>query len=271
MTKLCIFCKKDSSGSRSVEHILPESLGNKEHTLPPGVVCDACNNYFASNIERPVLESQHFVTARFNALIPNKRGKMPLLPAMLMPVTPRSGARYSYPAEVTRGANGDFYMEAEPAAAGEIASGVINRLIIPASGEKPQRDIFARFLAKVAVECMALRTLANAPEQLPKFIDDKQIASLSGYARYGNCCVLWPFTERRIYSPDRLFREDAEDYEVLHEWTFLFTDKGEMYFVMAILGIEYTMNMGGPDVEGYGDWLRENDGRSPLYPGGLAD
>ena len=80
--------------------------------LPPGVVCDACNNYFASNIERPVLESQHFVTARFNALIPNKRGKMPLLPAMLMPVTPRSGARYSYPAEVTRGANGDFYMEA---------------------------------------------------------------------------------------------------------------------------------------------------------------
>ena len=143
---------------------------------------------------------------------------------------------------------------------------MINRLIIPASGEKPQRDIFARFLAKVAVECMALRTLANAPEQLPKFIDDKQIASLSGYARYGNCCVLWPFTERRIYSPDRLFREDAEDYEVLHEWTFLFTDKGEMYFVMAILGIEYTMNMGGPDVEGYGDWLRENDGRSPLTP-----
>ncbi|HET8891812.1 MAG TPA: HNH endonuclease [Candidatus Angelobacter sp.] len=31
MTKRCIFCKNDSSGSRSIEHILPESLGNKEH------------------------------------------------------------------------------------------------------------------------------------------------------------------------------------------------------------------------------------------------
>ena len=34
----CIFCKKDSSNSRSVEHIPPESLSNEEHTLPAGIV-----------------------------------------------------------------------------------------------------------------------------------------------------------------------------------------------------------------------------------------
>jgi len=265
MTKLCIFCKKDSAGSRSVEHILPESLGNKEHTLPAGVVCDACNNYFASGIEQPVLESGYFVTARFNALIPNKREKMPLLPAMLLPVTRRGGELYAYRAEVTRGASGDFYMDAEPTAEGGIVSGEIRRLIIPASGAKPQPDIFARFVAKVAMECMALRMLENAPEQLPEFIDDKQIGSLAGYARYGKYGVLWPYSERRVYTTDRLFRENAEEYEVLHEWTFLHTDKGEMYFVMAILGIEYAMNLGGPDVEGYEAWLRENHDRSPLY------
>lgn len=40
----CIFCHKDSSNSKSIEHIIPESLGNKEHILPNGYVCDICNN-----------------------------------------------------------------------------------------------------------------------------------------------------------------------------------------------------------------------------------
>jgi len=34
----CIFCHKDSSTSKSVEHIIPESLGNKHHFLPKGYV-----------------------------------------------------------------------------------------------------------------------------------------------------------------------------------------------------------------------------------------
>lgn len=36
----CIFCKCDSTNSKSVEHIIPESLGNKSHILRPGIVCD---------------------------------------------------------------------------------------------------------------------------------------------------------------------------------------------------------------------------------------
>ncbi len=34
----CIFCKTDSDSSRSVEHIIPESLGNTDYVLPPGCV-----------------------------------------------------------------------------------------------------------------------------------------------------------------------------------------------------------------------------------------
>lgn len=52
----CIFCKEESSNSRSIEHIIPESLGNKDHVLPPGIVCDKCNNYFARKIEKKILE-----------------------------------------------------------------------------------------------------------------------------------------------------------------------------------------------------------------------
>ena len=48
----CIFCHKDVSISKSVEHIIPESLGNKSHVLPKGYVCDECNNYFARKVEK---------------------------------------------------------------------------------------------------------------------------------------------------------------------------------------------------------------------------
>ena len=53
----CLFCKADSSASRSREHIVPESLGNTEHVLEPGIVCDRCNNYFARNVEEPILKA----------------------------------------------------------------------------------------------------------------------------------------------------------------------------------------------------------------------
>jgi len=73
----CIFCKQDSSTSQSVEHIVPESLGNVAHTLPVGVVCDGCNQYFARKVERPLLESPMFRFLRADMAVPNKRNRLP--------------------------------------------------------------------------------------------------------------------------------------------------------------------------------------------------
>jgi HNH endonuclease len=74
----CIFCKQDSSGSASVEHIVPESLGNTDHVLPIGVVCDVCNQYFARKVERQLLESPMFRLLRSDMAVPNKRGRIPI-------------------------------------------------------------------------------------------------------------------------------------------------------------------------------------------------
>jgi len=266
MERRCIFCKKDASTSKSVEHIVPESLGNEEHTLPPGVVCDACNNYFASSIEQPVLESGHFVTSRFNALIPNKRQRMPRLSAVLLPGALRSHQVQFHRADVSRDMNGNFELYAEVGAEEAIVSGRINRVVVPASGAKPKPQLFSRFLAKVAVECLAQRLLDHNGDLLREFIDDEQVDTLRSYSRYGKSGMEWPYSERRIYGSDFLFPDGKGNaYEVLHEWTFLYTDPGEMYFVIAILGIEYTINVGGPDIEGYGLWLRQTNGQSPLY------
>jgi len=73
----CIFCKAESTASRSVEHIVPESMGNSNHVLPLGSVCDWCNQYFARKVERAVLESPTFRLIRASMEVPSKRGRVP--------------------------------------------------------------------------------------------------------------------------------------------------------------------------------------------------
>lgn len=74
----CIFCKADSSHSVSVEHIILESMGNIDHVLPLGAVCDWCNSYFARKIEGPLLAAPVFRQLRFGMQIANKRGRIPV-------------------------------------------------------------------------------------------------------------------------------------------------------------------------------------------------
>ncbi|MCH5260230.1 MAG: hypothetical protein J1F18_10770 [Lachnospiraceae bacterium] len=81
--KSCIFCKQDSTSSKSVEHIIPESLGNDELILDAGIVCDKCNNYFSREIEGPVLNLDGFKRLRFYELIESKRGRIPNCNVML--------------------------------------------------------------------------------------------------------------------------------------------------------------------------------------------
>jgi hypothetical protein len=75
----CIFCKNNSDNSKSAEHIIPESLGNKEHILPVGIVCDSCNQYFASKVEKKVLELPYFRSVRHRSRIKSKKGRIPFL------------------------------------------------------------------------------------------------------------------------------------------------------------------------------------------------
>lgn len=77
-----LFCKADSSGSRSVEHGIPEALGNRSFVLPREVVCDRCNNYFAVKLEKPLLDEGWLFTLRARQGVPTKRGR-------LMPVSGR--------------------------------------------------------------------------------------------------------------------------------------------------------------------------------------
>ncbi|MGO8990712.1 MAG: HNH endonuclease [bacterium] len=71
---ICIYCMKDSSGVRSLEHVIPEALGCKE-TLPKGYVCDDCNNYF-SEMDKCVLLNRYIALHVGAEEIRGKRGKI---------------------------------------------------------------------------------------------------------------------------------------------------------------------------------------------------
>jgi hypothetical protein len=69
----CIFCgiRVDKP---SVEHIVPESLGNLYYTLPLGSICGKCNNMFSEFEDKALSKTMlGFERARYG--IPTKKGK----------------------------------------------------------------------------------------------------------------------------------------------------------------------------------------------------
>ena len=102
----CLFCKAESATSNSKEHIIPESLGNTTSILPPGVVCDRCNNYFAREVEKPFMESTALLLLRFRQGILSKRGVVPPMQGVLLP---------DFPVEIRRDAGGRITIPNAPA------------------------------------------------------------------------------------------------------------------------------------------------------------
>lgn len=252
----CIFCKADSSGSRSVEHILPESLGNSKDVLPKGVVCDKCNNYFAKAVEKPFLEDGTVRLMRFHEGLPSKKGRVPMISGVLSP---------GICVEMSRNAKtGVLLAEVPPGTIDRLASQTEARLLLPMGGAPPRGPTSSRFFAKVAVESMAQRLLHDTV-LMDQLIDDPQLDPLRNHARRGQPSQ-WPVHMRRIYPPNaRTTGPDGESYQVMHESDFLMTPESEFYFVQAIFGVEFSINVGGPDIDGYVTWLEANDQASPLY------
>lgn len=71
--QVCLFCKSEGPYS-SVEHIIPESLGNDDLILKEEV-CDHCNSYFGKEVERYVLDKTPLAFWRTFLSIRTKRDK----------------------------------------------------------------------------------------------------------------------------------------------------------------------------------------------------
>jgi len=256
----CIFCKVSSECSRSREHIIPESLGNLTQVLPPGVVCDSCNNYLSREVESPFLNSDAVKRLRFDQAIPSKRGKIPSMTGVIEPV--------HAPATLTRFLRGNHIegiLDVSPRAIPHLLSLQEGKLIFPAMAQPPSDRVVSRFLAKIAIEVIASRLVAvyGSADHL---VDEQQLDLIRDHARRGTTPE-WPYHLRRIYDCNKKWLEtDGREVQTVHEHDLLMTHWGELFLVLAIFGTEFTINFGGPEISGYLRWLDENNDRSPLYP-----
>lgn len=268
----CIFCHKESTSSQSIEHIIPESLGNKHHYLPQGYVCDQCNNYFSIKIEKELLKQPYFVSMRFRNDILSKKGR-PVKEKMFFPSALKSS-------EVSMQKSGNrivITIEDE-----DVWKSIIDgktrtmyELYIP-EPEYPN-VIMSRFLAKCAYEYflynmgkdnynLCVQELLGGEKDILK--------DLREYARYGKGNY-WQYHQRRLYSEGDVFlnREENSSYEILHEMKLFVKDhkrypngnvEAEIYFVLAIAGIEYTICLSDPDISEYQKWVMDHSTISPL-------
>ncbi len=266
----CLFCKKNSGSSISKEHVVPESLGNKRHILPPGWVCDKCNNYFARKVEAPFLETWYGTSSRFEMGIPNKKGRIPIGTGF----HPQSRTKVDFKIDK----DGVSFFAAE----GEDETKFINSIrtqsrgsfYISSAGEPELNYETARFIGKIALETLAYQWI-DIDGWNNELVDKVELDELRNYVRRGKPGLVWPIHIRRIYPAQHEFSDEIDDaFQVLHEWDILFIPStkdelselaGEFYAIIAILGVEYAINLGGSELDGYLQWLKDNDQKSFLH------
>lgn len=256
----CIFCRENAASSRSEEHIISESLGNTEHVLPSGVVCDRCNNYFARKIEGPLLSSEYFRHARAAMQVVNKRGRVPprlgFLPHLKMRADVWLDETSITVEPHDRNRAGDFERSLLQGAGGSLWFPEPNFI---------DKKLMSRLLGKVAIEALAVRLMkiTGWREEISR---QEPLDLLRRYVRIGDKPELWCFTRRRLYPRDQRFESSSGFYEVLHEFDFLYTPHGNLIFVLAIFGEEFAIDMGNPNSEIYAEYLESKGGQSLLAP-----
>ncbi len=73
----CLFCRENSQKFTSQEHVFPESMGNTELVIPPGVVCDRCNNNVLSQLDQTICDFGPVAMRRTMLGVKSKTGKIP--------------------------------------------------------------------------------------------------------------------------------------------------------------------------------------------------
>lgn len=179
----CLFCQAD--GPYTVEHIIPESLGNNDMVLVNDV-CKSCNNHF-SKIEEFVLHKTPLAFWRTYLGIRTKSGT---LPSVNLSQPAREKGTFAA-IHSTHDNNVGFTAHEDSSTSIEIDnSDIVNEILL---GEKTQLQfvftplllfMLGRFLCKVGVELLCFKDPAYARS-------DKFLASRN-FARRGSSRDLWP-------------------------------------------------------------------------------
>lgn len=214
MQMTCLFCRVPNP--TSIEHIIPESLGNDDLVLRNDV-CDLCNAHFAK-IENFVLQRTSLAFWRAFLGTRTKKGKLPSV--NLSQPDKHKGI---FPDRHPQHSDGiGFSAHQDGSCSVEISNeSTVHELL---KNEREQFQFvmtpkllheFGRFLCKIGVELICSIDRSQARE--------KEFEAARTYARYGSMADLWPifhFSSGNIQDIRRLVDDETEevdcfDYSVL--------------------------------------------------------
>jgi HNH endonuclease len=260
----CIFCKQPSHTSTSVEHIVPHSLGNRLAILPRGVVCDRCNNYFSRKIEQPLLADRSFRNLRAWYQIPNKRGRAPSLHGFLAGTEVEIGLRLKegrVDIQTERKGQADEFLNylRDDEWAQRPSALLFERTM------DPPKTLMSRLLAKMALESLSLRFLHDS-KLIDHLIEDDHWEKIRRWARFGDNLEDWPYSYRSVFCEEALmFHPEARAWvQAGYSLDLFVTKRRETFLAFILYGHEFVINTGGPSTKGYEEWLKQQQGISPL-------
>jgi hypothetical protein len=190
----CLFCSAKGPFS-TIEHIIPESLGNSEITLRD-IICDSCQNYFGKEIEQYVLEKSPLAFWRTYLDITTKKGKFPTIN-----LSQPQKEKGKYPSLHSAHDNIGFSAHDDGSLSVDIDNQEIVKKIL--AGEKQKfllvltpklLYMFGRFLCKVGIELLYSHN--------PDLALSSEFNIARKYARFGEFKGLWPifqFTTGNLY------------------------------------------------------------------------
>ncbi len=204
----CLFCRANGPFS-TVEHIVPESLGNTELTIS-GHVCDSCQAYFGKEVEQFVLSKTPLGFWRVLLGIPTKKGKPPFVD-LAQPASDKG----SLPSRSAYHDDGIAFASHED---GSVSVDVRNSKIVQEIIARKRTQfrfvltpkhlaMMGRFLGKIALETLCLH---DSP--LAKMGD---FNALRDYVRFGVSLDLWPMFHASWLSFqdfNRLYRQGRVDF-----------------------------------------------------------
>lgn len=239
--------------------VLSISLGNKHIYLPKGYVCDACNHYFAIKIEKELLNQPYYISLRCRNEIRSKKNRLVKQDMIFPGAQKKAGVSFQ-----TQGNSLLLHID-DKNVINSIIEGKSHRMIAEYLPEPDYPDpLMSRFLAKCAYKFF----LFNLGKEKYNLCVDELLGqntdilkTLREYARFGKG-KYWQYSQRRIYSEGSFFIKNEENipYEPLHVMSFFVKDyikhpnnivEAEIYYVLAISGIEYAICISDPDISEY--------------------
>jgi hypothetical protein len=174
--------------------MLPESLGGDEWAvLPDGVICDDCNQFFGTKVERYALNSFPFLVYRLFFNIPTKKRRPPKMITTLGEVSSTTSLGYIGIEPIN-----EFIEKA-------IIEGNVNQIRVPAY---VQDEIsVCRFLLKVGLEFLAIQKVI--------YIKDIRFEKAKKFARSPKSKTAWWFI--MYMDPELIFSIIKKSFS-LDEW-----------------------------------------------------